>query len=90
MEKHLETEEVFSLARGTVYLVTGGKGACIGPLEVQKMEKETLYVIEKEEWHVAVFQQGAAVLIVENEAESASISSELHGIALPGLIEKTS
>jgi hypothetical protein len=88
MEKHLETEEVFSLVRGTVYLVTGGKGACIGSLEAKKLKKETLYVVEKDEWHVAVFQQKSAVLIVENEAESLSKSTEINGIALLELLEE--
>ena len=90
MEKHLETDEVFFLIRGTAYLVTGGKGECIGRLDVQKLEKETVYIIEKGEWHVAVFQQGAAALIVENEAESLSRSGELQGKTLEDLIEKPS
>ena len=89
MEKHLETDEAFSLIRGTVYLVSGGKGECIGPLDVRKLEQETLYVIGKGEWHVAVFQQGAAVLIIENEVESPSKSAELKGKTLGDFIEES-
>lgn len=90
MEKHLETDEVFSLQRGTVYLATAGKGEHVGPLVVRRMQGETLYVIEKGEWHVGIFQQGAAVLIVENEAESLSRSAELDGETLAKLVGNAS
>ncbi|NLE15668.1 MAG: hypothetical protein GX626_07335 [Spirochaetales bacterium] len=77
IEKHLETEEVFYLLKGSVCLVTAGQGEAIGPLICHYLKEGTLYVVDKGEWHVGVFHPGSAVLIVENEAESLSNSYEL-------------
>jgi hypothetical protein len=76
IEKHLETEEVFYLLKGSVFLVTAGQGEAIGPLVCHHLKEGTLYVVDKGN-ACRVFHPGSAVLIVENEAESLSISYEL-------------
>jgi len=77
VEKHLETEEVFFLLKGNASLVTAGQDEAIGPLVCHHLKKGVLYVVDKGEWHVSVLHPGAAVLIVENDAESHSNSWQL-------------
>lgn len=77
IEKHLETEETFYLLKGSICLVTAGRGEEIGPFESHLLKEGTLYVVDKGEWHVGVFHPGSATLIVENEKESLSISRQL-------------
>jgi hypothetical protein len=82
IEKHLETEEAFYLLNGQAILLTAGKGNTISLLEGKIMQKDTLYVVEKGEWHVLVLQPGSSVLIVENELESFSESAKLSSLNL--------
>lgn len=74
MEKHAKTDEAFFLLCGNVHLVTAGKGETLGKLVIRKMFPQTLYVVERGEWHVAVYGENARVLIVEDAKEFPSAS----------------
>mgnify|MGYP000849897917 CR=1 FL=1 len=77
MERHMETEEAFVLLQGTVHLVTAGTEEFPQELTSLQLEPNSVYIIRKGEWHVAVFEEESSALIVENEAESYSISFTL-------------
>lgn len=73
----METEEAFVLLQGTVHVVTAGTEEFPQELTSLQLEPNSVYIIRKGEWHVAVFEEESSALIVENEAESYSISFTL-------------
>ncbi len=77
IERHMETEEAFVLLQGTVHLVTAGTEQFPQKLTSLQLEPNSVYIMRRGEWHVAVFEEESSVLIIENEADSYSISFEL-------------
>lgn len=77
IERHMETEEAFVLLQGIVHLVTAGTEQFPQKLTSLQLEPNSVYIIRKGEWHVAVFEEESSVLIIENAADSYSVSYEL-------------
>jgi hypothetical protein len=66
LSRHLETDEVFVLLKGSCLLLTGGKGAEPGELTKTWMEPGRLYNVTRGTWHRNIQLPGAQVLIIEN------------------------
>ena len=66
MGRHMSTNEAFILLAGTAILLTAEKDDTIGKITAELMVPEKLYIVEKGEWHVAIFDVGASVLIIED------------------------
>ncbi len=76
--KHNTTDEVFTLLCGVAYMITGGKGKEPGNLKVNRLKKETLFVVEAGEWHGAVLEESSKILITENVDTSDSNTIEIN------------
>lgn len=63
LERHLHTDEVFVLLRGSAILY--------GETEQTQMQPGVVYHVPKGEWHHIVVSEDAAVLVVENSNTSA-------------------
>lgn len=66
LSRHLQTDEVFILVKGSCLLVTAGNGADPGELSKTWMETGQLYNVTKAAWHGHILLPGATVMIVEN------------------------
>lgn len=62
LSKHLKTDEVFILLAGKCSLLTAGKEEIPGELKCKSLESGKIYVVERNEWHVAVFEEGGQVV----------------------------
>ena len=63
VKRHLCTDEVFLLVNGEATLFTADSDE---PLCMTKMQKETLYVVEKNTWHHLQVSKDALLIAVEN------------------------
>ena len=75
MGRHHETQEAFLLMEGEAFLLSGGTGDEIGAMEIIKMEKNKLYVVQEKEWHFIVFSPMGLSLIIENSNTGAENSA---------------
>lgn len=66
MERHLETDEVFVLTRGSGTLIIGGNGPQPQEIAAQGMVVGTIYNVREGAWHTVSLSSDAAVVIVEN------------------------
>lgn len=60
LEKHLKTDEIFVLLKGSAMLLVGKKAEHI------EMEKGKMYNVKKGVWHNIKVSKDAVLLIVEN------------------------
>ncbi len=71
IERHLKTDEVFVLLKGTAYLIhAGNKKNPDRKLKTIKMKKEIFYNVKKATWHTAILKKNTKILIVENKNTS--------------------
>ena len=63
VKRHTQTDEVFVLVKGeaTIFTADGDE-----PLVETKMEKEKLYVVQKNTWHHLQVGKDALLIVVEN------------------------
>ncbi len=80
MERHLQTDEVFVLLNGQVWLVLGGNSAKADSLCIQKMEQGKLYNVRQNVWHTVVLSKDATILIVE-ENNTGEANTEYCGLS---------
>ena len=67
MQKHLQSDEVFVLLKGSVTLFTAGNGENIGKIESVTLEMGKCYNVKKGVWHTHTLAENSSVLIVENQ-----------------------
>ena len=70
MQKHMETDEVFILLRGSCTLFTGRSMEKIGNIEATIMEPLKLYNVKRGVWHTHTLDREGMVAIVENKDTS--------------------
>ena len=61
LERHLNTDEVFILLKGSATLHIGKE------MKAYKMEAGKFYNVKRGEWHCISMQEGTKVAIVEND-----------------------
>lgn len=66
MQKHLETDEVFVLLKGSCMLFLGGNGESPEHIRCVEMVPHKIYNIKKGVWHNHIMNEDGEVLIVEN------------------------
>lgn len=66
MQKHLYTDEVFVLLKGSCILFLAEDGEMPGNIRAVKMEPHKVYNIKKGVWHNHIMDEEGEVLIVEN------------------------
>ena len=67
VKRHTQTDEVFILLKGSATLYTADGDS---PLEVTRLEKEKLYIVEKNTWHHLKVSDKAVILVIENSNTS--------------------
>ncbi len=77
MQKHLLSDEVFVLLKGSCTLYTGGAGEEIDKLQAMKMEPYKCYNVKAGVWHAHTLEPGTMVLIVENRNTNGTNSPRL-------------
>ncbi len=76
MERHLETDEVFILVKGSGMLLTGGNHEKPAGVQFFIMKIGEVYNIKQKTWHSISLTKDAHVIIVENE-NTDSANSEI-------------
>ena len=82
-ERHLETDEVFVLLKGSVILVHAGEKKEPSAPQIIKMEPDIVYNVRQATWHTTIMEQDSKILIVENKdtsrenSEMATIPEEI-------------
>ena len=66
MDKHLQTDEVFVLTKGTAVLIAGVLESEEFSFELLKMQVGVTYNIPVNLWHNIAMQEDAEMIIVEN------------------------
>ncbi len=66
MQKHLLSDEVFVLLKGSCILFTGGTGDDVSSIQCMKMEPYKCYNVKAGVWHTHTLTADSSVLIVEN------------------------
>lgn len=66
MERHIETDEVFILFKGSASLVIGGSEEKPGELEIIDMVSGVLYNVKKKVWHHVFLEADTELILVEN------------------------
>ena len=66
LSRHLETDEVFVLLKGSCLLLTAANGDTPGDVIQTWMEIGQMYNVIKATWHGSIQLPGAKVMIVEN------------------------
>lgn len=66
MQKHLETDEVFVLLKGSCTLFTAGNGKEAGTIQSTNLEPCKCYNVKAGVWHTHTLTENSSVLIVEN------------------------
>jgi len=66
MQKHLLSDEVFVLLKGSCTLFTGGNGEAIGEIQSVTLEPCKCYNVKAGVWHTHTLTPDSSVLIVEN------------------------
>lgn len=67
MQKHLLSDEVFVLLKGSCTLFTGGNGTEIGKIQSTTLEPCKCYNVKAGVWHTHTLSPDSSVLIVENQ-----------------------
>ena len=67
LKRHTQTDEIFVLVNGTATLYTADGDE---PLQTTVLEKEKLYVVQKNTWHHLKVSQDALIIVVENSNTS--------------------
>ena len=80
LSRHLETDEVFILVKGSGLLLTAGSADAPGEVKKTWMESGVMYNVTKATWHGTILLPGAKVMIVENR-ETGPENSESREIA---------
>ena len=75
LSRHLETDEVFVLVKGSCLLITAGNGDNPGEVTKTWMEPGVVYNVTKGAWHGHIVLPGTMVMIVENR-DTGSNNSE--------------
>ena len=63
VKRHTQTDEAFVLVRGRATLFTADGDE---PLQTTVLEKEKLYVVQKNTWHHLTVSKDALLIVVEN------------------------
>ncbi len=79
LSRHLETDEVFVLIKGTCLLLTAGNGAAPDKVTKTWMEPGKIYNVTKGMWHGSIQLPNTTVMIVENRSTGPE-NSESHEI----------
>ena len=79
LSRHLETDEVFVLVKGSCLLLTAGNGEVPGEVTKTWMELGKMYNVTQCTWHGSILLPGATVMIVENR-DTKSQNSESRNI----------
>lgn len=93
-ERHLETDEVFILLKGSAFLVHAGDKKEPSAPQIIKMEPDIVYNVRKATWHTTIMEHDSKILIVENKdtsrenSEMASIPEEIKNKILSRLERK--
>lgn len=66
MSRHMETDEVFVLLKGSCTIFAGGNGDHSADITPVEMEPLRLYNIRRGTWHARIIAPGSLVLVVEN------------------------
>lgn len=66
MQKHLLSDEVFVLSKGSVTLFMGGCGDSVGKIRSVTLEPYKCYNVKAGVWHTHTLAPESSVLIVEN------------------------
>lgn len=66
MQKHMLSDEVFVLLKGSCTLFTGGNGASIEKIRSVTLEPYKCYNVKAGVWHTHTLTPESSVLIVEN------------------------
>ena len=66
MQKHLQSDEVFVLLKGSCTLFTAGDGAKVGSIQSTRLEPCKCYNVKAGVWHTHTLAENSSVLIVEN------------------------
>ncbi len=67
MQKHEQTDEVFVLLSGSCILYSAGSGDLPNELSAVVLEPDKVYRVPAGVWHNHTLDEGASVLIVENQ-----------------------
>lgn len=67
MQKHEQTDEVFVLLSGNCILYSAGNGDVPGEVLATKLEPDRVYNVPCGYWHNHTLDEGASVLIIENQ-----------------------
>lgn len=66
LSRHLETDEVFILVKGSCTLFIGGQEDVISEISVVPMELGCIYNVKKGTWHARALTEDSLIVIVEN------------------------
>jgi len=66
MQRHLLSDEVFVLLKGSCTLFLGGSGDSVGKIRDVTLEPCKCYNVKAGVWHTHTLTPGSSVLIVEN------------------------
>lgn len=66
MQKHLLSDEVFVLLKGSCTLFTAGNGKEVGMIQSTNLEPYKCYNVKAGVWHTHTLTENSSVLIVEN------------------------
>ena len=75
MERHMQTDEIFILVRGTAILLAGGSGNAPAYVEACPMQPGVVYNVKKSVWHTCSLSCDAHVVIIEND-DTGKMNSE--------------
>jgi ureidoglycolate hydrolase len=75
LERHNETDEVFVLLKGKVFLFLGEGNDRAEKIHVTEMQPCKIYNIKKSVWHGCTMSEDASILIIENKNTDKSNTS---------------
>ena len=79
LSRHLETDEVFVLIKGSCLLLTAGSGDNPGEVTRTWMESGKIYNVTKATWHAHIQLPDTTMMVVENR-DTGSHNSESRSI----------
>ena len=82
MSRHMETDEVFVLLKGSCIIFAGGNGDKSGNITPVEMEPLRLYNIRRGTWHARTIAPGSLVLVIENRL-TGDFNSETEELEIP-------
>ena len=77
LERHLETDEVFVLLKGSATLILGSATGEAGSIEMIPLAPLKGYNVRRNVWHGVILSRDAVILLVENE-DTGSANSEYY------------